>query len=343
MIRSIVGSSVVLAAATIALGQAPQAFTGPIGGVPHVSSGETVSPAAILWDQSDYNVSAGAYVNQVFDDFPTYDSFQVADVTTGGATWNVSKITVYMTRGANGTDLFDPLNITTANVQIYPKTSCLPNTSNLPPQLTLPCVLFSPAANVWEISVDTSSTPQFQGINGSYWIGVTPKTNFARDGQEFQFQTIAAGRDCESTWRNPGGGFGLGTEWSSISSLGGGTTYEGSLKIEGTTGTGGYTCDITGTCPGQIRLTWSGAQPNKQQAIVFARNTGSYTIPSGPCQGTQLGLGTNQLQLYTTIGTGNGSGGVNATVQTGACRGYVQLLVTNGGSPCAKSNVKQLP
>ncbi len=106
---------------------------------------------------------------------------------------------------------------------------------------------------------------------------------------------------------------------------------------------GGYTLNITGTCPGQIRLTWSGAQPNKQQAVVFARNTGSYVIPNGPCQGTQLGLGTNQLQLYTTIGTGNGSGGVNATVQSGACRGYVQLLVTNGGSPCAKSNVKQVP
>ncbi len=107
-------------------------------------------------------------------------------------------------------------------------------------------------------------------------------------------------------------------------------------------GSSGYALDITGTCPGQIRLTWSGAQPNKQQAVVFARNTGSFTVPGGPCAGTRLGLGTNQLQLYTTIGTGNGSGGVSATVQSGACRGYVQL-VTIFGSPCATSNVKQLP
>ncbi len=120
------------------------------------------------------------------------------------------------------------------------------------------------------------------------------------------------------------------------------TKWDYPFKLRYTSGGGGYTLNITGTCPGQIRLTWSGAQPNKQQAVVFARNTGSFVIPGGPCAGTQLGLGTNQLQLYTTIGTGSGSGGVNATVNSGACRGYVQL-VTVAGSPCATSNVKQVP
>ncbi len=342
MIRNIFGSSAVLAAASVALGQAPQAFTAPIGGVPHASSGGTVSPAAVLWDQSDYDVAAGAFVNQVFDDFPTSSSFQVCDVTTGGASWNVSKVTVYFTRGANSTDLFDPANITTANVQIYSQTSCLPGSNDLPPQLTLPCTLFSPASNVWEISVDTSGTAEFQGINGEYWIGVTPVTTFARDGQEFQFQTVSARQNCESTWRNPGGAFGFGTEWNMISTtIGGGTTYDGAIKLEGTAGGGGYTLSVGGNCPGTVQVVWDGAQPNKQQAIVFAANTGSYVVPSGPCQGTRLGLGTRNLRVVNTVSTGNGSGQVGGNASSGACGGYLQLVTI--ANPCEASNVDQLP
>lgn len=339
---TMIGSAALLSLTGAAMAQTPQAFTGPIGGAPGTHSNRSSeSPMAVLWDQRDFDVNANAYVNQTFTDFPTYDSFNVSDVTTGGATWNVQKITVYFTRGAGGTDLFNPINITTANVQIYSKTGCLPGTNDLPPQLTLPCTLVSPAANLWEISVDTSSTPQFQGISGNYWIGVTPITNFARDGQEFQFQTRAAGRDCESSWRNPGNGFLFGTEWMNLSSsIGNGTTYDCAILIEGTTGGGGYTCTITGTCPGTVRLAWAGAQPNRQQGIVFARNTGNYTIQNGQCTGTQLGLGTNQLQLYNTIGTGNGAGSVNAQANSGACRGYVQLIQVPG---CQTSNVAQVP
>ncbi|MCL4196603.1 MAG: hypothetical protein KJZ69_03850 [Phycisphaerales bacterium] len=105
-------------------------------------------------------------------------------------------------------------------------------------------------------------------------------------------------------------------------------------------GGGGYTADITGTCPGQVTLSWGGADPNRQQGIVFARNTGNFVIPNGPCQGTQLGLGTSGLQLYNVIGTGNGGGSVNANAGSGACRGFVQLIQTHS---CAVSNVAQVP
>ncbi len=101
-----------------------------------------------------------------------------------------------------------------------------------------------------------------------------------------------------------------------------------------------YTCAISGTCPGTVRLSWSGARPSIQQGILFARNTGNFTIQSGPCQGTQLGLGTNQLQLYNMIGTGNGAGSVNAQAGQGACRGFVQLIQVPG---CQTSNVAQVP
>jgi hypothetical protein len=120
------------------------------------------------------------------------------------------------------------------------------------------------------------------------------------------------------------------------------STYWDDCAVTGLGGGGGYTCTISGTCPGQVNLAWDGAPPSTQQGIVFARNTGSFVVPNGPCMGTQLGLGTNQLQLYNTIGTGaNGSGNVNANANQGACGGFVQLVAI--GSPCQTSTVAQVP
>ncbi len=104
---------------------------------------------------------------------------------------------------------------------------------------------------------------------------------------------------------------------------------------------GGYTCTVTGNCPGSVNVAWSGAQSNKQQAIVFAANTGSFVVPNGPCQGTQLGLGTRSLRVVNTIGTGSGSGNVNGQAGSGACGGYLQLVTV--ANPCEASNVDQLP
>ncbi len=120
----------------------------------------------------------------------------------------------------------------------------------------------------------------------------------------------------------------------------GATNYFDDLSVLGLGGTPPYTCTITGTCPGTVRLEWSGAEPNRQQGILFARNTGNFTIQNGTCAGTQLGLGTNQLQLYNTIGTGSGAGSVNAQAGPGACDGFVQLIQVPG---CITSNVAQVP
>lgn len=108
-----------------------------------------------------------------------------------------------------------------------------------------------------------------------------------------------------------------------------------------TSGSAGLTLSLRGQCPGTITVGWSNATPNKQMGIVFASNTGSYVIPGGPCAGTQLGLGTSNLQLVNTVGTGSGSGSVNGRAGTNACRGYIQLVVVE--SPCTTSNVVQIP
>lgn len=115
---------------------------------------------------------------------------------------------------------------------------------------------------------------------------------------------------------------------------------EGKIISGGPCKIGGYTVAIAGACPGSVRLEWSGAEPSRQQGIVFARNLGNYMIGSGPCVGTRLGLGTNGLMLFAVIGTGSGSGSLNANAGPGACRGYVQLITVPS---CATSNVTQVP
>ncbi len=100
-----------------------------------------------------------------------------------------------------------------------------------------------------------------------------------------------------------------------------------------------YTLRVTGRCPGTVSVAWSNATPSRQQGIVFGNNQGTTTIPSGACQGTQLGL-QGSVRLVNTVGTGNGSGSVNGQAGTGACGHYLQLV--ESGS-CNTSNVARIP
>ncbi len=71
--------------------------------------------------------------------------------------------------------------------------------------------------------------------------------------------------------------------------------------------------------------------------VVFALATGNAVVPSGPCAGTVLGLGTNQLQLVTTVNSGGGSGSVSGQVANPVvCDGYLQLIEAGA---CGTSNV----
>ena len=126
----------------------------------------------------------------------------------------------------------------------------------------------------------------------------------------------------------------------------GGIIFGTTSQSQGCTGllnvgeTPGLHLELGGVCPGSVSLSWNNAAPNTTLGILFARNTGNFIINSGPCTGTQLGLGTNQLQLYGTIGSGNGSGSVNAQAGSGACGGYVQLINLPS---CDTSDVAQVP
>ncbi len=103
----------------------------------------------------------------------------------------------------------------------------------------------------------------------------------------------------------------------------------------------GINLTVSGACPGTVTVRWSGAQPNSTVALIFAKNTGSFVIPFGPCRGTVLGLGANQIRLVNTFPAGsNGSGSRSGHAGSSACRGYLQMHdIPN----CTLSNVAQLP
>ncbi|GEM_PF-2905801 len=96
----------------------------------------------------------------------------------------------------------------------------------------------------------------------------------------------------------------------------------------------------SGTCPGggPIEVSWSDAAPNGQCALIFALDQGSFLIPAQyPCQGTLLGLGSNQIQLVGTFRSdADGSRTVRGFAGNGACGAFLQVLdLTN----CDTSNV----
>jgi len=115
----------------------------------------------------------------------------------------------------------------------------------------------------------------------------------------------------------------------------GATNYFDHLSVLGLgSGGGGFDITLTGPCPGQKTLAWTGAGSG-QMGIVIGNAQGNTTIPFGPCQGTVLGI-RGSLLLYNIIGTQGGAGQVSGTVGNNACDKFVQCI--NTGS-CDTSNV----
>lgn len=190
--------------------------------------------ATTLWDQTEFGLTT--WLDQVFTDFPTSDGFQVSDVSTGGDVWRVNKVTTYFTQGINPLSNWTPGTITMANLQVYPKTGTLPDDgTDIAPEYTVPITLVDDGGIIWRVEADTTGIPELQCITGDFWIGLTPITNYATDGQEFHWVSDAVG--AESGFRNPGDGFGFGADWlglSAIDTLSDGPPFEGSITLEGT-------------------------------------------------------------------------------------------------------------
>lgn len=174
---------------------------------------------------------------------------------------------------------------------------------------------------------------------GEYHVGI--RCVGAGSGQTFVVVTSGAnavgsppGNNGRTYFQSNYFGYPLPTNWQNLVGPG---TWDVSYGLE--CRPSAYTLSLSGQCPGLVRVEWSGAEPDRRQAILFALRTGNYTLPTGPCEGTELGLGTSGLRLIAVVSTGSGSGAVSGT--TGSqCQHYAQLITI---SSCATSNVAQVP
>ncbi len=171
-------------------------------------------PRSVLWNQNTTNFNG--VVDQDFPDFPTYTSGMVDDFTTSGQTWNVHHVTTYYTQGSGAWGT----GIGSAQLSLYTKSASSPTGADLVGNLGIVPAMLIPLGGAWALTADTSAIGALQGINGDYWIGLTPIAAFGVFGQEFHLLSSNATIGAGSAVRNIGGSFGFGTDWTDAGTLG---------------------------------------------------------------------------------------------------------------------------
>lgn len=197
--KSVVALLVVACAGTALAGPVNQG--GTMSGSAQLNHGR-----ATLWDQSFTNFIGT--VDQDFPDFATYSTVEVDDFSTGGQSWNVDTVVTYFTYGFG----FWP-GSTTAQLSLYKKTGSMPGAGDHMGNLgSVPATIYN-LGNALAVVADTSGVGALQGINGDYWIGLTPTVAFGSYGQEFHLLSGNATIMDGARNRNEGGSFGVGTDW----------------------------------------------------------------------------------------------------------------------------------
>ncbi|MHC4823231.1 MAG: hypothetical protein ACYTEP_04345 [Planctomycetota bacterium] len=103
--------------------------------------------------------------------------------------------------------------------------------------------------------------------------------------------------------------------------------------------TASITMSVSGTCPGFITIDITGATPFSRVGIAYSASTGTFTVPSGPCTGTVLGLDSSSILVdLNTDAAGDTS--ISGTVSSGACGLSLQAVDL---LPCLASTVDVVP
>jgi hypothetical protein len=167
----------------------------------------------LLWDQA-FDDGSYAVVDQDFPDFGSFSTYLVDDFSTGGQTWSICEVRTYFTNRP-GLGFWDP-SIRTAKLNFYPKPvgSTIPvDATDLAPEYSVAVTLVN-LGLYWGAYSNTTGVAELQGINGEYWVGLTPEAAFGTYGQEFHVG-FTTGYGDAAAMRNPGGGFAFasGTGW----------------------------------------------------------------------------------------------------------------------------------
>ncbi len=216
-----------IAGMAVAAGASAQILPG-VPGAP-LSDGTIagIDRGPVLWDQQP-DPARNAYVDQNFLDFPSFSTYIVNDVSF---TTNVviDGVITYYTSGIG----FWPSS-GTATLNIFPKTGTLPGPGDDPSfGLTVPVDIVA-GPNGLEVHAGAGTPLNIPLPAGDYWIGLTPDLEFGSFGQEFRQNSTSFVGDA-SAGRNPGGGFGVGTDWFDAGQVfGGEPDYDAAITILGT-------------------------------------------------------------------------------------------------------------
>jgi hypothetical protein len=172
--------------------------------------------ATVLWDQSqlvDYWAQPPIITSQEFpppDPFGAYSAYTMNDITTDGQNWTIQEITVYYSRYSTPSPWQSV--VTQARMSVIPKTGALPDNSFDGQLVNVTLTPFT-QNNVDYLAI-TASGLDIPLAAGEYWVGLVPLAPLASIGyyQEVPVQTPLLKED-ETAWRNPGNGFGAGTDW----------------------------------------------------------------------------------------------------------------------------------
>ena len=332
MIRTLMKAtaSALTCLAGTALAQHPTPTAAQTGGE-HKSVGQLQSPASVCWYNGDIDYRNGftSERNTAVTATWTYDDVVWEGGMVTGARGHFiinpgtlivgGDLIIYqgMREGSFGRWIREISDIT--NFKFTPTGNRAFNRDEYRLELTLGASAFYLDPGEYHIGVRCVGSGSGQAFvvltSGANAVGTPPGNN----GRTFLFDV----------W-----GSGFPTDWQNLVGPG---TWDVSYGLD--CRPSDYTLTLSGECPGLVRVEWSGAEPNRRQGILFAFATGNYTLPTGPCEGTELGLGTSGLRLFAVVSTRDGSGAVSGT--TGSqCGGYVQLITIPS---CATSNVAQVP
>ena len=193
-----------------------------VGCASFASSGALAEGEEVLWD-SPVNPDLSAFVDQEFADRPEFSTYLVHHIVFERKV-HIHDITTYYT---NLNNLWPQGNIS-ALLTAYYHDGNLPSDDNFNGSAQVSANL-STGPNGFELTASLGGAIKI--YPGEYWIGLIPSLDFGTDDQEFHqgsdfFLKNSAG------W-NPGGGFGVGTDWFDAGQRFGGIDWGGAITITG--------------------------------------------------------------------------------------------------------------
>lgn len=281
---------------------------------------------AVLWDNGPFDTLNGLS-NATAVPFGSRRTILMDFVVPSGQSWNITGLEWLAVWNS-----LPPGSGTGTELRFYNDASNAPGTP-------ITSVMTSTSYSETATGNITFSRPEYKAVAGFASTNLGPGrywTDATVVGPENNFWETAAVRD------NP--------VWVDYADFGGlqignivfGVDYDVTGVITGTTGGGGYTLTVTGSCPGTVTVAWTGAGAG-QQGLVLGNNLGNTNIPNGqPCAGTPLGI-SGGVMLVDPPGIHSTQGGAGSF--NGNCPGAVsgkRLQLVKGGS-CVTSNVARLP